>query len=78
MEKRGKGTEHNLRIKDLNILRGKHETRIVSRSARPLMYVCQKCGYVEFYAPTEFGKEIKREHENSEKRKLQQSNEYYR
>jgi ribosomal protein S27AE len=52
MEKRGSGKDHNLRIKNRNVLRVKHETRHITYVARPLMYACQKCGYIEFYAPT--------------------------
>jgi DNA-directed RNA polymerase subunit M/transcription elongation factor TFIIS len=76
MEKRGKGTDHNLRIEDRSILRVRHKRRLVSKSTRPLMYVCQKCGYVEFYVPTEFRKEMKTEHEDSKRRKPHGS-EYY-
>jgi predicted nucleic-acid-binding Zn-ribbon protein len=77
MDKRGKGTDHNLRVEDRNILRVEHETRLAGRSARPLMYICEKCGYLEFYVPMKFGKSTKTERKNVEKRKVQDSGEYY-
>jgi hypothetical protein len=78
MEKKGKGTDHNLRVEDRSVLKVRHERMLVARSTRPLMYVCQKCGYVEFYVPMGFGKATKKEGKDSERRKpTQDSDEYY-
>jgi predicted nucleic-acid-binding Zn-ribbon protein len=77
MEKKGKGTDHNLRVEDRSLLRVRHESRLVSRSTRPLMYVCGRCGYVEFYVPTDVGRGMKRERKDGEGKKAGDGDEYY-
>jgi DNA-directed RNA polymerase subunit M/transcription elongation factor TFIIS len=78
MEKRGKGSDHNLRVEDRHVLKVRHERRLVARSTRPLMYVCEKCGYVEFYVPMEFGKATGRKvKDNERKGPTQGRGEYY-
>ncbi|WXG46918.1 MAG: hypothetical protein WED05_09715 [Candidatus Atabeyarchaeum deiterrae] len=60
MEKKGRGTDHNLRVEDRSVLRVTHERRLVVKAIRPLMYVCGKCGYLEFYVPTGSGNAAKK------------------
>ena len=78
MEKRGKGTDHNLRVEDRKVLRVAHERRLVAQATRPLMYVCGKCGYLEFYAPMGLGNPAeKRKKGGLSKRVTQDDDQYF-
>ena len=77
MEKKGGGTDHNLRVEDRSVLKGRHQTRLVRQASRPLMYVCEKCGYLEFYAQAKFSEAMKKEKKRDQKKKPTEENYQY-
>jgi len=82
MESRGSGTDHNLRVEERSMLRGKHVRRLVAKVTRPLMYACGKCGYIEFYVQKGLDKTTKNEAKaggryNGRKRTAEENHQYF-
>ena len=77
MDKKGRGTDHNLRVENRDVLKAREGRTLVSQATRPLMYICEKCGFIEFYMPTRLGKPTKKNEKNNRRKRPVEDNHQY-